>query len=87
MIAYKRCTNDIVFKLYDKKIEIVKYFCYLGIEINNKGTLSNAVDRLHSKAFKAHMSLRETFNFFNGASVGVMVKLYESMVQSIYIWV
>ncbi len=25
-----------VLKMYDKKIDIVKYFCYLGIETNNK---------------------------------------------------
>ncbi len=82
MVAHKRHTNDLIFKLYDKPIEIVNNFCYLGIVINNKGNFNNAIDRLYNKAFKAHMSLRQQFNFYNGTSVKTMLKLYESMVQS-----
>ncbi len=54
-------------------IEIVRSFCYLGIELNTAGSFSNATDRLQSKASREYINLRHNFNFHNGTSVKVIV--------------
>ncbi len=70
--------------LYMAKREIVKSFCYLGFELNTKGTFIDAINRLHSKAQRAYMDVRESFSFlYNGTPIKVMVKLFNSMIQSI----
>ncbi len=52
-------------------------------ELDNKGTFSKAIDRLCSKAHMAYMGLREQFNLYNGTSVEVMIKLFNTTVQPI----
>lgn len=86
MIAHKRYKDSSTFQIYKKQIEIVKSFCYLGLEINSKGNFTSTIDRLHSKAYKSYMGLRQYFNFHNGTSVAVMVRLFQSMVQSILLY-
>ena len=83
MIVNKRKVDPISWKVYGEDIEIVKTFCYLGFELNTKNNFTNTIDRLHNKACKAYIGIREHFNFHNGTSVKVMIKLFDSMVKSI----
>ncbi len=71
MVVHKRNTSSLSWNIYGKGIEIVRSFCYLGIELNTAGSFSNAIDRLQSKASRAYLSLSQKFNFHNGKSINV----------------
>jgi hypothetical protein len=86
LVARKRKTDLNSWYIYGKKIEVVKSFCYLGFEIDDKGCLKKAIERLHSKACAAYQSVRESFNFMNGTPVTVLCKLFESMTQSVALY-
>lgn len=86
LIAHKRYSKMMNFKLYNKTIDVVEKFCYLGLELNSKGTFKDAIDRLYNKAFRAYMSLKENFSFNNGTPVKVLTKLYETMIQPILLY-
>ncbi len=86
LIAHKRETRSCSFSLYNKSIEIVNSFCYLGIEINKHGNFKQAIQRLHSKAHRAYMAVIKNINFYNGSSIKSMVKIYESMIQSVLLY-
>ncbi len=86
MVAHKRHTDDVDFYLYDRKIEKVRSFCYLGLELNSADSFKLAIERLHSKTLRAYMSLRRQFNFYNGTSVLVMITLFKSTVKSILLY-
>lgn len=86
IVAHKRTTDTAIFKVYNKTIEIVKSFCYLGIVITKNGSFKEAVSRLYCKSFRAYMSLKESFNFFNGTPPNIMEKLFETMVKPILLY-
>lgn len=72
--------------IYNKNIETVESFCYLGIELDKKGNMTKAVNRLSLKATKAYLGIREDFNLYNGTSVKVMIKLFDTMVKPIALY-
>ncbi len=86
LVAFKRNTKDQTFILYNQKIEIVSQFCYLGVIINNKGNFNDAMNRLHTKAFKAYMSLKQSFSFYKDSSAKVMIRLFETMIQPVLLY-
>ena len=69
--------------VYDKEIEKVSKFCYLGIELDNGGKFKPGINRLYNKACRAFIRLREKFNFYNGTPVRVMVNLFDSIIQPV----
>ncbi len=79
-------TQSFSWFIYGKEVEIVKSFCYLGIEFNSSDSFTQAIERLKSKADRAYISLRQSFNFYNGTSVKVMIKLFDSMIQPILVY-
>lgn len=72
--------------VYDKQIEIVQSFCYLGFELDNKGTFNKTITRLSQKAHRAYLGLREHFNLYNGTSISVMTRLFDSMIKPIALY-
>ncbi len=86
MVARKRNTQSFSWFIYGKEVEIVKSFCYLGIEFNSSGSFTQAIERLKSKANRAYIRLRQSFNFSNGTSVKVMIKLFDSIIQPILVY-
>ncbi len=87
LIAHKKQSNNqCEFYLYGKTVEIVKSFCYLGLEIDCRGSFKKAIERLYSKAFRAYMGVRSNFNFYNNTSVKVMVKLFDTIITPIMLY-
>ena len=86
IMVFNRKSDDNMWFIYGKSIEKVPSYCYLGIEIDNRGNFQPGIKRLYSKACRAYMSIREKFNFYNGTAVKVMIKLFESMVQPILLY-
>ena len=82
MVICKKNVN-FTWRIYNKQLEIVQVYCYLGLEIDNKGNFKRAVNRLFNKASRAYHAIREHFNFYNGTSVRILLKLFDSMIQSI----
>ena len=83
MVFNSRKKYNMQWIIYDQEVEVVTSFCYLGIELDNKGTFKKAITRLYNKSWKAYLSLMENFNFHNGSAVSVMLKLFNTMVQPI----
>ncbi len=83
LVAHKRKLDNSTWEIYGNNVEIVDSFCYLGIEINKAGTFKNAIQRLYNKGHKAYLGIRQQFNFNNGTSVKVLLKLFDTMVQPI----
>ncbi len=74
------------FKVYGQKIEIVENLFYLGFELNSNSTFVAAIERLHSKFYRACMNIRERLHLYDGVTVPKMTKLLDSMVKSIAIY-
>ena len=80
-IGKRKC--DHVWRIYDDVIDKVSSFCYLGVEIDTKGSFKPGINRLYNKAHRAYMGVRENYNFYNGTPVNVLVKLFDCMIQPI----
>ena len=85
MVAYKTKIID-VWQIYGKNLEIVKSFCYLGIVIDSIGNFTKAIDRLYIKANRAYFAIKSKINFYTGANVNTLCKLFDSMVKPILLY-
>jgi hypothetical protein len=86
LIIHKRTPLPYKWLVYRKEIEIVQSFCYLGFELNSQGTFNKCIERLSNKAHQAYMSIREQFNFHDGATVQVLIKLFDSMIKPVALY-
>lgn len=71
--------DQTLFTLNGTKIEIVNTYIYLGIMFQQSGTFTSAKKHLSTKAAKAYYLLSKQFNQFNGTSVPVLIKLFDTM--------
>jgi len=85
MVAFKTKVND-TWEIYGKKLEIVNSFCYLGIVVDRTGGFSKAIDRLYVKANRAYFAIKSKINFYTGANVNTLCKLFDSMVKPILLY-
>ena len=85
MIAHQRkCLGS--WYIYGKKIDIVKHFCYLGVIIDSAGKFNKGIERLYIKANRAYHSIKSNINFYNGANVNTLCKLFDSVVKPVLLY-
>ena len=86
LIINHKKTKIYKFEINNSNLEIVKSYCYLGIEISDNGNFSTAIEKLAQKASKAYFSVRRDFNFTNNTNPKVMIKLFDSLVKPILLY-
>ena len=85
MVAFKTKIS-VIWQIYGKNLEIVNSFCYLGIVIDSAGKFTKAIDRLYIKANRAYFAIKSKINFYTGANVNTLCKLFDSMVKPILLY-
>lgn len=86
MVLNRKKKETSKFKVYNKTIESVNSYSYLGVEFSSSGSFSLAIKRLYNKACKAYFSLRQEFNFYNNTSPSVILKLFDTMIKPIMLY-
>ena len=85
MVAFKTKIN-FSWSIYGKNLEVVNSFCYLGVVIDRSGSFTKAIDRLYVKANRAYYSIKSKINFYTGANVNTLCKLFDTMVKPILLY-
>ena len=85
MVAFKTKIN-FSWSIYGKNLEVVNSFCYLGVVVDRSGSFTKAIDRLYVKANRAYYAIKSKINFYTGANVNTLCKLFDTMVKPILLY-
>ena len=74
------------FYVYDKRLDIVSSYTYLGITFIPSGNFKKARLYLKNKALRSLFAFMKTFNSQNGTPVEVQLHLFDSLVKPVLLY-
>ena len=78
-------TSNLNFNLYNKPLEIVDSYCYLGIVLHKSGSLVNAQVNLKDKAMRALFGLKRVI-MRSKLSFKALITLFDSLIKPIILY-
>ena len=80
-----KSNNEIVFHYGDNELDTVDSYVYLGINIENNGTLKPAMESLYNQAIRAVFGMKSMYNF-GIMDISTKLKLFDSIIKPILLY-